>query len=69
MFYDGVNKLIICFFLEGLKHMVQQETIQIDMSYTRVSGDMKEIYISQYLTDSQQCKCIIYLMFKRLLTV
>lgn len=56
VYFDGVNVLIICYFRELLLLILHQKSIQVDMSFKRIAGDINEVLFATYIEEFQSGK-------------
>ena len=58
MYTDGTNQLIICFTKQMAEMLIEQRSIEVDMSFKRVAGPMNEVLFANYMSLFEQCKLV-----------
>jgi len=56
MYTDGINQLIICFTKQMAEMLIEQRSIEVDMSFKRVAGPMNEVLFANFMRQFEQCK-------------
>jgi hypothetical protein len=59
MYTDGINQLIICFTKQMAEILIEQRSVEVDMSFKRVAGPMNEVLFANYVPRFEQCKWVI----------